>query len=101
MLATLPMDDEHNLAGHLVDIGDDLCDQYTYESLTRSHCRLWRLPCRREIISQSSEVWPCLSAFRHSHDVELLSATLDPLQLGLLSLLQLSGDQRFSGPHAA
>src|SRR5882762_7440820 len=55
MLAAFPVDDKHDLSRRLVDVGNDLGDQRPHQSLARSHCCPWHLPCRREVISQSRE----------------------------------------------
>jgi hypothetical protein len=37
MLAAIPMDDEHDFPGRIVDIDDDLGDQCPHQSLARPH----------------------------------------------------------------
>ena len=96
MLAALPMDDQHDLTGRLVDVGDDLGDQRPYQSLARSHRRLRRLPCRREII-RPREVGASIAGIGLRHSIEPLPAGLDTLQRGLPRLLQLRCDQAIVG----
>src|SRR6266699_2619350 len=97
MLAALPVDDEHDLTGRLVDIDDDLSDQCPHQSLARPHHGSRRLPCRREIIGQSGEVGTHIVGIRHLHSIEPLPATLDTLQRSLPRLLQLRCDQAIVG----
>jgi hypothetical protein len=97
MLATLPVDDEHDLPGRVVDIDDDLGDQCPHQSLARPHGGSRRLPCRQEIIGQSSEVWTHIIGFWHLHSIEPLPATLDTLQRSLPCLLQLRCNQAIVG----
>jgi hypothetical protein len=33
MLTALPVDDEHDLAGRFINVGDDLGDEHPYQSL--------------------------------------------------------------------
>ena len=56
MLATLPMDDKHDLSSGLVDVSDDLRDQGPHQPLACSHRRLWCIPSRGEVVAQSREV---------------------------------------------
>src|SRR6266550_2976736 len=97
MLPTLPVDDEHDIAGLLIDIGDDLRDQSPHQSLARSHRRSWRLPCRREIIGQSREVGTSVADVGSSHSIEPLPTRFDTLQRGLPRPLQLRSDQAIVG----
>ena len=97
MLATLPVDDEHDLPSCLVDIDDDLSDQCPHQSLARPHRSSRRLPCRREIIGQSSEVRTHIVDIGDLYSIEPLPATLDTLQRSLPRLLQLRRDQAIVG----
>src|SRR6516162_3945571 len=93
MLAALPVDNEHDLTGRLIDIDDDLCDQRPHQSLARPHRCSRRLPCRREIIGQSGEVGTYIVGSAHLLSIEPLPATLDTLQRSLPRLLQLRCNQ--------
>ena len=97
VLAALPVDDEHDLTGRLVDIDNDLSDQCPRQSLARPHRGSRRLPCRHEIIGQSGEVGTHIIGNGRLHLIEPLFATLDPLQCGLPRLLQLRCDQAVVG----
>jgi hypothetical protein len=97
MLTALPVDDEHDLSGRLVDVGDNLGDQRMHKALTRSHCRPRRLPCCREVISQPREVEASAACIGLRHSLEPLPAGLDTLQRGLPCLLQLGRDQAIVG----
>ena len=80
MLATLPVDDEHDLADLLINVGDELRDQGPHQSLARSHRRPRRFPCRREIVSQSSEVGARVADIGCLQSIEPPPARLDMVQ---------------------
>jgi hypothetical protein len=92
MLAPLPVNDKYDFPGLLVDIDDDLSNQRPHQSLARPHGGLRRVPCRQEIIGQSSEVVRDMAGFGRLHSIEPLSTTLDKLQRILPGLLQLRCD---------
>src|SRR5262245_41029695 len=97
MLTALPVDDEHDLPGRIVDIDDDLGDQCPHQSLARPHRGSRCLPCRREIIGQTGELGTRIVGVGDLHSIEPLPATLDTLQRGLPRLLQLRRDQAIVG----
>src|SRR5215470_13912131 len=97
MLAAFPVDDKHDLSRRLVDVGNDLGDQRPHQSLARSHCCPWRLPCRREVISQSREIGTSIAGIGLAQCVEPLSGRLCTLQRSLPRLLQLRCNQAIVG----
>ncbi len=97
MHAAFPVDDQHDLTSHRVDINHDLGDQCPHQSLARPHRGSRRLPGRREIIGQSSEVGMDIVSTGRPHPLAPLPATLDTLQRGLPCLLQLCCDQAVVG----
>src|SRR5260370_21235633 len=97
MLTAFPVDDEHDLTGRLVDIGDNLRDQRPYQSLARPHRGPLRLPRCREIVGQFCEVRMSIVGIRRLHLIESLLATLDALQCSLPRLLPLCCNQPIIG----
>jgi len=93
MLTALPMDDEHDLGSHLVDINNNLGDQRPDQSLARPHRGLRRLPSRHQIIGQAREVGTNILDITRLHSINLLSATLNTLQCTLPGLFQLRCNQ--------
>src|SRR5207237_895367 len=64
------MDCQDDLAGRLVDIGNDVGDQGVRKPLTRTHGHAWRVPCDLEIVRQTGEVWRHDDRFRRPHRLQ-------------------------------
>jgi len=91
------MDGQDNLARCFVDIGDDVGDERTEESLTSAHCHPRRVPCRIEIIAQPGEVGRSLRRIGRLRRRQSHLARFDATERGLPALLELRGDQAIVG----
>jgi hypothetical protein len=56
VLAAAPMDRQNDLARGFVDIGDDVGNQGTQQSLARAHGDARRVPCGVEIGGEAGEI---------------------------------------------
>jgi len=93
MLPTLPVNDQNDLAGFVVDVRDDVLDQGTYETLARAHGRTRRVPRGGEIRGETREVRRIGRRLRHRLGDEPRRTGFRPAQRRLPVLLQLRGNQ--------
>jgi hypothetical protein len=56
MLSALPVDDQDDLPGWLVDIDDNLVDEGVHQLLAAAHGDVGVLPCRLEVFGDASQI---------------------------------------------
>ena len=93
VLATMPVDDQDDLARLLVDVNHDVLHQGSQQLLTSSRRHSGCVPSGVEIIGQAAEVGRRGVGLRSLQAGELALAGLHPLQSSLPALLQLRSDQ--------
>ena len=97
VLPTPPVDHQHDLAGLLVDIGDDVVDQSPQEALARPGGRCRRVLGSLQVIGQPVQVGKGRCRLRRFGVCQALLARRNALQGGFPVLLKLRGDQPVVG----
>ncbi len=79
VLSAMPMDDQHDLIGLLVNVSDDLFNETSNELLPYTHIDRGRVPREFEV---ACEVKECVTLhFRFGHQLPLRNSFLDFLML--------------------
>ena len=91
------MDRQDDLAHRLVDVGDDVGDERSEESLARAHGHTWCVPGGIEILGQPGKVWRSGRWIRRPHRLQSRLARLDPAERFFPAPLELSGDEAIVG----
>ena len=97
MLATLPMDRQHNLACLLIDVSNDFLHEGTKQLLACAHGDAGRVPHSGKILGKSAEVRAGCSRQRSLSRVQALLAQAHAMKCSLPALLELGGDQAIVG----
>ena len=93
MLTASPMDRQDDLAGLVVDIGEDIGDQGAHDALAGTHGYARRVPRGLQVRSEACQIGDASLRVGGLHRVEPHFACLDALERRLLALLELGGDQ--------
>ena len=97
MLAALPVDDEHDFIGRLIDVGDDLVDQGAHQTLPGSHGGRRSLPGDGEVLGEAGEIGMLCLGGNIVQFVDAPPAVMNALQRVFPGLFQLGGDQPVVG----
>ena len=97
VLATPPMDRQNDVAGFVVDTGDNVDDQRVHESLAGAHAHARGIPGDSKVTGEADHIRDVGAPIRRAHCVEPRFARLYTLERAFPTLPQLDGDQPVVG----